>query len=144
VRYASREADDVGHVINGHAVLQTNDDGSLVEKRFHEFAHPAGVVGLHRDENDVEGLTQLGNLAEMEHVYRSRLGGAVRQVHGESVLAHCFDGGWPLFDERHIESRAHLIAAERGTVRARSDDGDLQGCDGVTSSCWVSRCCAWS
>jgi hypothetical protein len=110
-RMVELDPDHVGNRIDRHAVLQPDDNRVVVEQWLDEFGHPASVVRLDGGKDNVERLSQLGDLTQVIRRDWCDLGFG-GQVNGETVGSHCLDVGRPLFDEGNVKAGANHVGSD--------------------------------
>ncbi len=135
-------AEHIGDVAMRHAVLQTDDEGVGGEVGADQLTRPAGVVGLDDDEDEIEGLPQGRDLAEVDRPNRSDLGGT-RHPHLDAAFAHRLHVGRPLLDERDVVSGTDEVGPDSRALCSRAQHGDAWSSHG-SSSCRSLAACAFA
>ena len=122
-------AGDGGHTLVVDAVLEVDDRAVVAHERGDEAGRPLGVVGLDRDEAEVERLLDRLHLVQVQGVDGNADVADQRAAETQAVLLHRFDVVDPVVDQRHVVAGSGEQTADHAADRARSDDSDAFGHD---------------
>src|SRR3954469_2589111 len=123
-------ADDSRNRFLVQAVLQRDDEAARREIRRDQCSGPGGVVGLHRDEGDIDRRLgerlHLGEVQGLRLLHREALGGR-HAVELQAARADGFDVLRPGIDQRHVMPELREIAADIAAQGTGADYCDAFG-----------------
>ena len=117
--------DGLTEVVEGHRVLDADQQAVVGKVGLDELRQPAGVIGLAHQEDDVELLTERADVAEMVGAHRRDVQRLLRHLDAEAVLPHRLDMRRPLIDQDDVVAGPRQVGAGATAVGARGEHGDL-------------------
>jgi hypothetical protein len=106
-----------------HSVLHPDHHAVGLEVRFDELRHPARLLRLGGQEDDVEFALHRGDVAQVEGAHR-HLDLPIRHRDLDAMRPDRRDMLWPLIDQRDIVAGLREVGGDAAADRAGTQHGD--------------------